>query len=49
MAIKTNSCYSNETKPIHKLTGKKTIDSPKILNYQSTEHDAGILQAFEHV
>ena len=25
------------------------MDSPKILNYQSTEHDAGILKTFEHV
>ena len=25
------------------------MDSPKIVNYQSTKHDAGILQTFEHV
>lgn len=31
------------------INRKKTMDSPKILNYQSTEHDAGILQTFEHV
>ena len=25
------------------------MDSLKILNYQSTEHDAGILHTFEHL
>ena len=31
------------------INREKTMDSPTILNYHSTEHDAGILQTFEHV